>query len=131
MNSMLLIFLCAALLVAVMIFIAQFFGPLVMSYKITGSSFEVRVFGVFLASKTEFSDVVEMRKVSFAELLPWKNLSSVGWFRLANRFSADGVLIRRSRGVFRAFVITPNKPDEFVKEFDLRLRALRGGEGST
>jgi hypothetical protein len=35
-----------------------------------------------------------------------------------------GVLIGRSQGIFRTFVIAPDKQDEFIKELNLKLAAL-------
>lgn len=125
MNTTFPMLLCAVAFVGLLIFFAQFFGRLIVSYKITDSSVEVRLFGLIPESKTRLTDIVEVRKVSFSELLPWRNPKSVGWFRLGNRLWADGVLIRRSRGIFRTFVISPDKPDEFVEEVNLRLTASR------
>jgi hypothetical protein len=81
----------------------------------------VRLFGVIPESKTQLKDILEVRKVSFAELLPWKNIQSVGWFRLGNRMWGDGVLIRRKTGLFRTFVVSPDRPDEFVHELRLKM----------
>ena len=47
--------LCAVVFVGGAIFFAQFLGPLIMSYKITDSSFEVRLFSVIPESKTHFN----------------------------------------------------------------------------
>lgn len=125
MSSILPVVLCAVVFVGGGIFVAQFFGRWVVSYRITNSSIEVRLFGLICESKTQLKDVVEVRKVSFADLLPWNNFESVGWFRLGNRLWTDGVLIRRSRGVFRSFVISPDEPDQFIREINLKLAASR------
>jgi hypothetical protein len=114
-----------AAFVGLLVFFAQFFGRLVVSYKITDSSIEVRLFGLVSESKTQLKDIVEVRKVTLGEMLPLKNPKSIGWFRLGNRFWSDGVLIRRKRGFFRSFVISPDKPDEFVTELNLKLTASR------
>jgi hypothetical protein len=95
-------------------------------YRLTDSEIEVLLFGLVPESKTKLQDIVEVRKVSFSELLPWKNLESVGWFRLSNRLWGEGVLVRRKRGFFRNFVITPDQPDEFVEELNLKLKAAHG-----
>ena len=125
MNSVLPIFLCAVVFVGLVIFFAQFVGRWIVRYKITDSSIEVRLFGLIPQSKTQLNEILEVRKVAFGELLPWKNPKSLGWFRLGNRLWADGLLIQRSRGIFRTFVISPDKPDEFLKELNLKLAAAR------
>jgi hypothetical protein len=55
MNTILPMLLCAVVFVGGAIFFAQFLGPLIMSYKITDSSFEVRLFSVIPESKTHFN----------------------------------------------------------------------------
>ena len=114
MNSILPMLLSGAAFVVLLVFLAQFAGRIIVSYRITAASVEVRLLGLVVASRTQLQDIVEVRKVSFGELIPWKNPKSIGWFRLGNRFWADGVLIQRSRGIFRAFVISPDQPDDFV-----------------
>jgi hypothetical protein len=125
MNSNLPLLLCAVVFVCAVIFFAQVVGRWFIRYKITDSSIEVRLFGLIPQSKTRLKDIVEVRKVSFNELLPWKNPKSIGWFRLGNRLRADGVVIRRNRGIFRTFVISPNEPDEFVRALNQKLKTIR------
>jgi hypothetical protein len=121
MNSLLLFLLCLVVFLAIFVFFAQFLWRWIVRYRVTDLGIEVLLFGLIPESKTQLKDILEVRKVSFSELLPWKNPKSVGWFRLGNRLWGDGVLIRRKRGIFRNFVITPDEPDEFVKELNLKI----------
>ncbi len=65
--------LCGVAFVTLLIFFAQFFGRLIVNHKITESSVEVLLFGLTPESRTQLNDIVEVRKVSSGELLPWKN----------------------------------------------------------
>jgi hypothetical protein len=105
----------------VFIFFAQFFWRLLLDYKITNSDVEIRVFG--LPFKIDLIDIEEVRKVSFRELLPWKNPKSVSWLRLGNKLLGEGILIRRNRGIFRTVIISPDKPNVFIEEINLKLCA--------
>ena len=117
--------LCVSLFVGAGIFFAQFFWRWIIRYRITNSSIEVVLFGCIPISKTLFPDILEVRSVSFNELLPWKNLQSVGWYRLGNRVWGDGVLIRRRRGMVRRFVISPDEPRDFVNELNRKVDSQR------
>jgi hypothetical protein len=61
MNTILPMLLCAVAFVCLLIFFAQGFGPLIMSYKIGDSSLEVRLFGFITESKTQLDDIVEVK----------------------------------------------------------------------
>ena len=125
MNSFLAFFFCVLAFVAIFVILAQFVWPRVVTYRITDSSVEVRLLGFIPQSSTKIEDILEIRKVSFSELLPWKNLESLSWFRLGNRLWGDGVLIKRRRGIFRKFIITPSEPEQFVQEVGLRINVKR------
>jgi hypothetical protein len=94
----------------------QLAGPHIGKYGITDNSIEYTMFGHFRVWKSSFDDISDVQIISFARL--WITPS----LRLMNRPFAQYVLVRKRRGVFRAVVITPNSPEEFVRLVQQRIQ---------
>src|SRR5271166_6625394 len=87
---------------------SQLVGPRCGKYRITNDSIEFVLFGKLRVWRSFFEDIREIRLVSFSEM---QTGLAIG---LMNRPFAQYVLVRRRRGIFRAVVITPDQPQEFV-----------------
>jgi hypothetical protein len=95
---------------------SQLAGPHLGKYTITDNSIEYTMFGNFRVWKSSFDDISDIQIISFPRL--WVTPS----LRLMNRPFAQYVLIRKRRGIFRAVVITPDNPEEFVRLIQQRIR---------
>jgi hypothetical protein len=115
MKDFFLLVLCGVGFLALCIFFAQYFWRFVISYRVSEVGIEIRVLGL-CCFKTRVENIVDVKHVPFAELLPWKNVQSAGWVRLGNRFWGGGILVSRNRGIFRKFVISPDDQAKFLQE---------------
>ena len=96
-------------LVVIVLGAGQIMGPRCWKYRLTGDSIEFVMFGMCVW-RSSFKDITDIRPISFVRLFTVFALS------LVNRpFFARCVLVRLRRGVFRAVVITPDEPEDFVK----------------
>ena len=110
---------CFLLVLALAYFLAQYAWRWVIRYRITKSHFEILAFG-FPLFKTAVTDILEVRKVPFRELLPWNNRESIGWCRFGNRLSGECILVVRRKGLLNSFIITPDDPDTFLRTLTTR-----------
>ncbi len=111
---------CFLLVLALAYFLAQYAWRWVIGYRITKSHFEILAFG-FPLFKTAVADILEVRKVPFRELLPWKNRKSIGWCRFGNRLFGECILVVRRKGLLQGFLITPDNPQDFLQTLNQRL----------
>jgi len=95
---------------------SQLAGPRLGKYRITDNSVEFVMFRTVPVWKSFFDDISDVRIISFAELLITPS------FHLMNRPFGQYVLVRKRRGIFRAVVITPDNPKEFVKLVQQKIR---------
>jgi hypothetical protein len=99
-----------AALVIIVLGASQILGPRCWKYRLTKDSLDFVMFGRVLVWRSSFKDITDIRPISFIRLFTVFALS------LVNRpFFARCVLVRKRRGVFRAVVITPDRPEEFVR----------------
>ena len=105
---------CFLPVLALAYFLAQYAWRWVIRYRITKSHFEILAFG-FPIFNTAVTDILEVRKVPFRELLPWNNRESVNWCRFGNRLFGEGILVVRRKGLLKRFIITPDNPDTFLR----------------
>ncbi len=110
----------AALAALLVIFLGggQFAGPHLGKYKIADNSIEYTMFGRLRVWEASFDDISEIQIISFSRL--WVTPS----LRLMNRPFAKYVLIRKRSGIFKAVVITPDNPEEFVRLVQQRIRHI-------
>ena len=108
----------AALAALLVIFLGggQLVGPHLGKYRITDNSIEYTLFGRIHVWKSSFDDISDIQIISFARL--WVTPS----LRLMNQSFAQYVLVRKRRGIFRAVVITPDNPEEFINIVQQKLR---------
>jgi hypothetical protein len=99
---------------------AQILGPRCWNYRLTNDSIEFVMFGRFRVWRSSFKDITDIKPVSFVRLFTIFALS------LANRpFFARCVLVWLRRGVFRAVVMTPDQPDDFVHSVRQKIGIAR------
>ena len=96
-------------LVIVVLGASQIAGPRCGKYRITDDSIEFVMFGHLRVWRSGFEDISDVRVVSLAKLFVTPGLY------LMNRPFGRYVLVRRRRGVFRSVVITPDRPQEFLR----------------
>jgi hypothetical protein len=123
MNNAVFVFLAGIVFLCLVLLFGQFFGPFLLRYKITESSVEASAFGLFRIWKVDFADIIAAQKISFKELLPWRNPKSIFWVHMGNRIWCEAVVIRRKSGLLRVFVISPTDPESFAREIKVRMPA--------
>ena len=64
-----------------------------------------------------FTDIVEIRKMSFKESLLANEFSTL---RFGNRIWGDIILIRKSKGLFKNIMITPDNSEMFINDVNQR-----------
>jgi len=115
--------LAGLVLVTFVLGVSQIVGPHCGKYRITNDSIEFVMFGRLRVWRSSFKDITAIRLISFARLFTILALN------LMNRPFARYVLVRRRRGIFRAVVITPDQPEDFVKTVKQKMgTALGAGE---
>jgi hypothetical protein len=95
---------------------SQLAGPHLGKYTITDDSIEFKVFGNFRVWKISFDDISDIQLISFPRMLITPSI------RLTNRPFARYVLVSKRRGIFRAVLITPDNPEEFINIVQQKLR---------
>jgi hypothetical protein len=96
-------------LVAIVLSASQILGPRCGKYRISDDSIEFMMFGKLRVWRCSFEEISEIRPISFARSF------IIPALHLMNRPFAQYVLVRKRRGVFRAVLITPDQPEEFVQ----------------
>jgi hypothetical protein len=97
-------------LAVIILVAAQVLGPRCWKYRFANDSIEFMMFGRFRVWRSSFKDITDIKHVSFIRLFTIFALSLVN-----KPFFARCVLVRLRRGVFRAVVVTPDQPQEFVR----------------
>jgi hypothetical protein len=93
----------------------QLVGPHLAKYRITDDFIEYTIGGlrVWKSPLDEISDI---------QIIPFAKLWSTPSLRLMNRPFARYVLVTKRRGIFRAVILTPDDPQEFVKLVRQKIR---------
>jgi hypothetical protein len=97
---------------------SQLMGPHFGKYAITDNSIEFIMFGKFPVWRANFEDITEIQPISFARSIIVPSL------HLMNRPFGQFVLIRRRSGLFKAVLITPDEPEEFVRTVRRKIGGL-------
>ena len=117
-NKMIKIIVVSVFLASFSFLMFQAFGRYLYSYTISKDSIRVVLFGKIPLFRIPFSNIAEIRKISFKEALI--DIEYFSTLRFGNRIWGDGVLIRRKEGFFKIIVITPDNADEFISKIGLR-----------
>lgn len=88
---------------------ALFIPYLLYDYAIEADGIRTRIFGITV-STIAIADITSVSKISWFEVVLCPIV-----LKLGNRPFAPGVLIRKSRGIFRKVIITPQNPDGFIE----------------
>jgi hypothetical protein len=113
--------------IAVAIAIAQWGIPLLFNYRVTGTHVEFVLFGRLVVWRWSAASIAKIEVVPFWRLLPFvsPNLTFLA-FRLGNRLWAPrGVMVRRNRGLVGYAILSPDRPEEFVKQVQAARKASR------
>lgn len=93
------------------ILLAQFTLRYIYNYQISDTGIEIVLFSRVPVKKIYFSNIEEIRKLSFKE-----TLLLFSALRFGNRVYGDIVLIRQRKGLVKTILITPDNADRFVGE---------------
>ena len=101
-------------------------GPLVTNYKITEDAVVISLGRVIRVARISLADLTDIRVVrSWSD---WKELILHPFYlQMGNRAFGrrGGVLLCRSRGLFRRILISPDEPDEFVQQARQHMDRVR------
>lgn len=95
----------------------QVISRYIYNYKISKNSIKIVLFGKIPLFRIPFSNIMEIRKISFKEAL--SNDEYFLALRFGNRMWGECVLIRKKKGLFKVILITPDKADEFISKVRL------------
>lgn len=84
-----------------------------ITYGLSPDGLQIRLLGIRIID-VQFDDIAEVRRVSFRESLPL-NLEMFTAIRFGNRVWGDIVLVKRKRGFFRRYLISPDDADDFIE----------------
>jgi len=119
--------LCFLTILSCLIF--QFLGRYLYDYRISKTCIKIVLLAKIPLFRIPFSNIIEIRKISFKEGLG--NDDSYSALKFGNRIWGEGVLIRRKKGLFKKVLITPDKPDEFISKIPLSAVREKEWRGET
>jgi hypothetical protein len=117
-NALALILLSVALVASAF----QSVGRYIISYKLAKASILVTVFGIVPVGSIPYRDIETMQEVKFTDTLK-PNLLTL---RFGNRIFGNIVLIKKSRGILKTILITPDDPANFIEEVGKRRNSING-----
>jgi hypothetical protein len=117
-NALALILLSVALVASAF----QSVGRYIISYKLAKASILVTVFGIVPVGSIPYRDIETMQEVKFTDTLK-PNLLTL---RFGNRIFGNIVLIKKSRGILKTILITPDHPANFIEEVGKRRNSING-----
>jgi hypothetical protein len=80
------------------------------------------VFGIVPVGSIPYRDIETMQEVKFTDTLK-PNLLTL---RFGNRIFGNIVLIKKSRGILKTILITPDDPANFIEEVGKRRNSING-----
>ena len=98
--------------------------PLLYDYRVTVSELQVMLLGRWPCRRLSLKDVIEIRKVRFAETVPFRSPAVFFAERWGNRLFKPTILIRRNRGITKMWFVTPKEPDTFIIDIKNKLQTL-------
>ena len=102
--------------IILIVFFAQYFGRLVISYEVTQKGIGVLLLGIVPIVRVTYGEMAAAKLVSWNTVLSPRKLGPFATLRLGNRLIGRGVLITRTRGLFKQILISPTNPVKFVEE---------------
>ena len=99
----------------------QYAGRYAYNYKIREAGIEIALFGKIPMKRIHFNNIVEIRKTSFKETLPFKSAEMFSALRFGNRIWGEIVLVRQKEGITKIVLISPDNADGFIHEVQQRL----------
>jgi hypothetical protein len=89
----------------------QKLGRYIYSYRLASDTVQVVLFGAIPVTSIGYSEIVDVREVTFRESLK-PSLS----LRLGNRLVGNLVLIQKTSGLIRSLLLTPDDAPGFAKK---------------
>ena len=120
MTNLILIILFVSL-IACVVLLFQYAGRYVYNYEIKETGVEIVLFGKIPLKRMDFNNIVEIRKTTYKETMPFKNAEMFSTLRFGNRIWGDIVLVRLKKGFVKAVLITPDNADRFINDVQQRL----------
>lgn len=108
-------------LTPVTLFLMQYTHPLLYDYRMTDDAIVFVLFGGIPIKRIPFSNVANVRRASWWELVPCDNLETACALWVVNRPFRPLVVVRRKKGAVKAIVISPRDADGFVREVRRRM----------
>ena len=112
--------------ILVLVFIVgSIFGLLrhrLITYRFRDSDFQVAAFGLIPIKVITYKSVAEVREINFIDTF---RLSAPP-LALGNRLTNKCVLVRRSSGLFKNVIVTPDTPEQFVADLKKRIFEVTG-----
>lgn len=102
-------------------FSVQILMGLSTTINVTESRLEVWQ-GVVPVARIRYENILELRSVTFKELLPWHNRQAITWYRAGGKFYVPkAVLVHKSTGIFKFIVISPDDVDAFILQVKRKM----------
>ena len=105
------------LLILLATILFQYSARHVYNYEINESDIKIVLFGTLPIVRLPFSDIIEVREISFKEALT-NNFFAL---RFGNRVWGSIVLIRKSTGLFKSIIITPDNYETFMNDVNQHI----------
>jgi hypothetical protein len=109
------------LLIIVLVPSVQYLGRYVYTYKIGETGLEIALFRLVSLKRICFDNIVEIRRTSFRETLPFSNPGMRMMLTFENRLWGELVLVRQKPGFFKIILISPDDADNFIQEVQRRI----------
>jgi hypothetical protein len=111
--------------VAVALLVFQYAARYVYNYKLSGSGITLVLFGVLPIMLVRTADIRTVEHISFGRAL---GVGEIFALRLGNRLWGGSILIRKSQGLVRTILITPDDSKGFMDELLGRVAQQRRNE---
>lgn len=98
--------------------------PVLYDYEITAKDLRIKLLRRWPCRCLPLKDIMEIRKVSFRETLPFRSIGVFFAERWGNRLFQPIVLIRRERGFTKIWFLTPKEPDAFITDIKSKVQKL-------
>lgn len=78
--------------------------------------------GIVPVARIRYEDILEIRPVTFKEMLPWHNRQAINWYRAGGKFYVPkAVLVQKRKGIIKFVVISPEDVDAFIREVKRKM----------
>ncbi len=94
----------------------QLMARYLYNYRVTDDEIQIVLFGRIPLRRIPVRDIVEVRRVANTAINPISNPEVFYSERWGNRIWGNTVFIQKARGLSRRLLITPDDPDEFIRQ---------------